>query len=508
MDAMKKSRLIGLAISTILPATGALGAPHFVHHDAQSGHEEESHYSDKGEHPTKAQRLGVTLTSRVLLDKAGNADFEITTGKLDSSDTAPGNIDKLEVTALKPGVTKGDDKEAFEKEYNHLRAGGYARYTYKGLGHGQTVKVEAKVSGFGNGHERVEMDLADVVKFRPDFTVQKLDYPTSARPNTVVQINGVVAERMGDLGGHADCVLLVDGVQADIAKGIWVDAASVVTCHFSHRFSSVGTHKVTVRTQSVLPGDYDTSNNELTGEILIKSPANLFYSSSAYDWQSTSSFSYDFYATATSSTPDSHSASNSSSQTQGRSFSGHVPVAVQFPLKTFSYSDSSDGAALTSVSFTDLVADSTLASVDPAYTSESVIQRNDDPTGRWLLIHRYENTNTGAGATTIDLMWMAGVVTYHSESSCSGANGYTCTASDFNYNPPASGTFVKLGSTYAADVVLDDGTAYSAHPSLALTPINQSSSAPMSCYVFNASKSCWSYSSVVLGKMGYAALTE
>lgn len=525
MDALKKSRLIALAITTILPATGArAGGPHFVHHDEQADHEEENHYSDKGEHPSKAERLGVVVQSRVLIDKAGKSDFELTTGKLDSTATPPGNIDKLEVVALRPGTpTKGeerDDKAMFEKEYHHLRAGGYAHYTYANLVRGQTLMVEAKLSGFGNrkshsnesDHQRVEVELADVVKYRPDLAVEKLDYPTTAKPNVVVPFAAVVSERMHDVGGHADCVLLVDGVQVDAAKAIWVDAGSSVSCSFGHRFTTVGAHTVTVRAQNGLPGDYDTSNNELSGQIVIKNPANLFYFASALDSTSTSEFISDYYYSSASTVPDVHSRSSYSASIQSRHFYGHIPLALSLPLKKVGYADSSDGAALTALSFTDVPADRTGRSWDPAFTTESVIERYDAASGAWLTIRRYENANTGAGTTTMDVSWYGGVVTYVSEYYCKAATGYPCAGGDYTPNPQPPSAFgspaVKLGANYAADVVLDDGTAYAAHPKMALVPMNQSSPASSYCFVMAPGKICQQFSASLIAKSGNDALVE
>jgi hypothetical protein len=526
MEALKKSRLIVLAISTIFPATSALaGAPQFVHHDEQASHEEESHYSDKGEHPSKAERLGVVLLSRILLNKAGVSDLEVTTGKLDSTATPPGNIDKLEVVALAPAVakTKGedkdkDDKEAFEKKYNHLKAGGYAHYAYTNLVHGQTVKVEAEVSGFGHGRERVEMDLTDVVKYRPDLAVEKLDYPTTARPNTVVPFAAVVSERMRDVGAHTDCVLLVDGKQVDAAKGIWIDAATTVSCSFGYRFTAAGLHTVTVRAQNTLPGDYDGSNNEMSGQILIKSPAALFYSANALESTWTLDRTQDYYYSAASLVPDEHVHENYASSMQNRFFHGDLPMALTLPLKKVSFADSSDGVALSSLSFTDVAADSTGPSGNAAYTTESLIQRYDAATAGWLLIHRYENANTGAGSTTIDVTWYAGLVTYHSDSFCSVATGYKCWPGAYTRNTttptpdPRGGPLVKLGSGYAADVVLDDGTAYSAHPNMTLVPLRQSYNSPASCFALNyggatPGKMCMQSTSLLVAKSGNDVLS-
>jgi len=92
------------------------------------------------------------LTGKVTaIGKDGKSDFELTTGKLGAGAVPPGNIDELEIVALRPGLaatTKGDrdDQEVFEKEYNHLRAGGYAHYQYTGLSRGLAQRFDDLVA--------------------------------------------------------------------------------------------------------------------------------------------------------------------------------------------------------------------------------------------------------------------------------------------------------------------------------------------------------------------------
>jgi hypothetical protein len=63
------------------------------------------------------------------------------------------------------------------------------------------------------------------------------------------------------MGAHADCVLYVDGVEADRARGIWVDAGDAVSCSLTHVFESVGPKQLRMEIANVSPGDFDPSNN-------------------------------------------------------------------------------------------------------------------------------------------------------------------------------------------------------------------------------------------------------
>jgi hypothetical protein len=469
-------------IGSTASAFGA--APGFQRHDQGHQHEEQEHYRDRGAHPQEVRGPGVALQSRTLLDKAGTTDFELTTGQLDSAAVPPGNLNEIKLRAVRP-----EGQAKFEREFEHLRNGGYAHYALTGLAHGELVNVKTEVGVEGyrgeEGHQDVELKLQDVVKYRPDIVVQKLDYPTVARPGTAVQFSATIAERMGDVGAHADCALLVDGKQVDAANGIWVDASSVVTCRWSYTFSTSGLHTVAARVQNTVPGDYDSSNNELGGQIQIQNPASIFYSSSAFESSRVTDSTVDYYASALATVPDKHQHDSSVQFSQGRYFSGQIPSALNLPLKTVGYSDSSGSTALMSVGYSNLPADSTSPSTDPAYTTMSLIERYDDTTKGWLWVRIYKNAATGAGLTTVDWSWDAGEATYHSDGFCkSTAGGYTCVNGDYTLNfnnTAATGARVALAANYAANVAVDDGTTYSAKPSMDLVSTSYSSGQPLTC---------------------------
>jgi hypothetical protein len=126
---------------------------------------------------------------------------------------------------------------------------------------------------------------------------------------------------------------------------------------------------------------------------------------------------------------------------------------------------------MSSLVLTNVAADFTAASTDPAFTTESCVQRFDSTSGNWLSLCRYLNETTGTGSTTVSVGWDAGAATYHSDGYChSIVGGYQCRSGDFTRNTASgSGTLVTFGANYAADVVVDDGTAYQAHPAMTLS---------------------------------------
>ena len=91
-----------------------------------------------------------------------------------------------------------------------------------------------------------------------------------------MNISAVISEGNGDVGARADCVLYVDGAEADRAEGIWVDAGGVVTCAFAHTFTAAGTHTLRVEAANVDPGDFDMANNSAAGTLQVMSAVNDF----------------------------------------------------------------------------------------------------------------------------------------------------------------------------------------------------------------------------------------
>jgi hypothetical protein len=501
-----------LVSALLIPAGGAFADRPVFHHHDENNDNDSDHYSDSGEHPSKAERLGIVVQSRALLDKSGTTDFELTTGKLDSTATAPGNVDKLDIELVQPEGTPESQQREFEKEYHHLRGGGYVHYAYTGLLRNDVLAVDAAVSGFGRGRERTEIELRDTIKYRPDLVLQKLDFPATAAPSTLVHFTATVGERLGDLGAHTDCALFVEGKQVDQAKGIWIDAKGVVSCRFVYQFASAGTYTVTAKAQNVVPGDYDDSNNSMSGKIVVTSPTTLSYTAAVFESTSTSTTTTDYYYTASSTVPEQHVLDSYSTWMQGRSFSGQIAAPVSLPLKTLSYADSSDGSALTSLSYSNLSA-APSPSYNPTYPTLNLMCNWDAASGGMVILARYANDTTGAGLTTIDVSFTAGQVTYTGDSYCKSLAGvFQCYGGDWVSNPKTTayapwGVKVKLGATYTANVVVDDGTAYTAQPKISLVPRTITSNPPASCYPQNfgaptVGKSCYQFTSTMVSRDG------
>jgi hypothetical protein len=249
-------------------------------------------------------------------------------------------------------------------------------------------------------------------------------------------------------------------VEVDSAPDAWVSASGSTTCLFSVTLSVQGGHKLTVRAQNVRPGDYDDSNNALSAHIDVLNPVIPVYTAKVQETTSVTVNTTDSYLSAASTSPDTHKANTITKVDQSRFFTGTIPNAVSLsqPLK-FSYSDMSGGKSLSSVEYPGITLDS----------SGNFLDDDSANSGRLLCIHR--STDNG-GSTAITLMWNGTETTTWSVKTCSSiATG--CVGSDFTIGP-AKPMNVPLANDYSANVVLDDGTPYSAQPTMALTPFGSS----------------------------------
>jgi hypothetical protein len=113
--------------------------------------------------------------------------------------------------------------------------------------------------------------VTESIHLRPDLRAS-LQAPAAALVGTPVNIIATVTEANGDLGARANCVLMVNNVQADRADGIWVDAGDAVSCAFTHIFSAPGTAQLRVLVLDVVPGDYDDANNVAEGTTEVTGP--------------------------------------------------------------------------------------------------------------------------------------------------------------------------------------------------------------------------------------------
>ena len=236
-------------------------------------------YKDAGKKAATGREGSASLMVRALLSKAGEVELDVTTGTEDdlNAKRGPGNLDKVQVKEFDPAGNLIN-----VSNYNKLKNGGFAQYGLKHMVRGGGVQVQANVSGIDPNRSDI-VTVTDLVKLRPDLAARNLSAPGKARVQTAVNISATVLEINGDVGARANCVLSVDGTEVDRASGIWVDANSAVSCAFTHTFTSTGTKALAVAVTDVMPGDYDTGNNRVSGSIEITNTNDFYNYGYAYD---------------------------------------------------------------------------------------------------------------------------------------------------------------------------------------------------------------------------------
>jgi len=334
---------VGCADDSALPSEGRLAPAKASHAVSTSSNahvglpprtKNSVKYKDAGKKPATGRDGNATVQARALIDKTGTTTLDVTTGQLDMPG-APGAFDKVQVKGLNPNDLT---QALWTDNYNSLRKAGLAAYTYtyRSLGYGAPVQVQANVSGIDSRADVVT--LVERVKRRPDLAVMEIQAPAQALPNVSVTLGATVRELNGDVGAKADCVLYVNGVEADRAKGIWADAASGVSCAFAHQFSQPGTYQLTATVEGVTPGDWDTSNNQAVGSITIRPLGDFFYNAYVedvtdyhYTYYYDDSYSFLPQGGSTSSWTN-HQEYTQDGKWQQAQFTGYINTEIPFPI--------------------------------------------------------------------------------------------------------------------------------------------------------------------------------
>ena len=219
-------------------------------------------YRDAGARPSTGRSGSSTLTVHALQGRDGTTDLQVDAGTVNAGQAAPA-IARMQV---KQFTTTG----ALIRTLNHNDppGGSSASYTYPGLARGAKLQVQANVR---EPRRTAVVTVDGIIRLRPDLRAA-LHAPEEVVAGAPVNLLATVTEGNGDLGARADCVLYVDGAEADRARGIWVDAGDAVTCAFTHTFAAAGTPQLRVEVTDVQPGDFDPANNAATGTLRVVQP--------------------------------------------------------------------------------------------------------------------------------------------------------------------------------------------------------------------------------------------
>jgi hypothetical protein len=225
-------------------------------------------YKDSGIQASKGRSGSAAIEARVLLNQNGSADVDVTTGSFDSSAAAPGTIAKVQL-AVPAGATRN---------FNGLDAGGTFTTNIGGVVRGNSVGVQANVRGIDARTDVVT--VAATAGKRPDLAVSGVTPETTVR-GLDTNVRATIQELNGDHGARANCVLYVEGSEADRADGIWVDAGGTVQCAFVTKFASAGIANISVALEQVNPGDWNNENNSMALAVTVTNPPETFRGSIA-----------------------------------------------------------------------------------------------------------------------------------------------------------------------------------------------------------------------------------
>ena len=425
--------------------------------------------------PVARGRSGnATLTTRALQRKTGETDVELASGELDTNGARSGNISRAQIA-----TTDARGRRQTVKEYPNLEGnGGYLAFTYTGLPRGQALEVVAHIVDVDGARTDV-VSAATTVKLRPDLFVQRISAPSKTVPGTPVVISATIAELNQDAGARASCVLSVDGIEADRADGIWVDAGGLVSCAFTHTFETPGTKFVSVRTVNMVPLDYDDANNLATTSIVVRQIEPFDY--------------YELRVGSEETRRGSHiqdwSTRNDGSIVYGRDYELNSLVtqweqAVDYYAEVRHWFDLS----ATQVSVTE----STNGTVVRSFYLDEI---TSEPNG---CVWRYAGTDPAVRLyicqhtllTELFYVRLAGEVTYFSIGYDlqwhRAADGTTTTDSSYSWNgsdTTRTGAPMRWGSTYSVDVVLTEPDAiYQGPLTVSLRTDTTSNSTPWACY--------------------------
>lgn len=308
-------------------------------------------YSDQGARPATGRSGSATLAVQALQGKDGGTELRVTAGTVATGASAA--LEKVQVKQINT-----DGALVRTVNHNHLNSAS-AVFAYEGLARGSTLQVQGNVD---TGARTGVVTVVETVHLRPDLR-PSLSAPEAALVGVPVNVVATVTEANGDVGARANCVLMVNDVQADRADGIWVDAGDAVSCAFTHIFSAPGTARLRVLVLDVVPADYDDTNNAAEATMQVSGaepePSDFSYYADAQDVVTSGRM----LSVGTTQYPDENMVMSDSS-IQDRTdtftatmFNGWMSRSVSLPLTRVEMRQESGGVELHSATYTDVSGD-------------------------------------------------------------------------------------------------------------------------------------------------------
>jgi hypothetical protein len=497
-DSMKRLSVVSvitLGAVSLFTASAALA-------DAPATHSNADPYRVNKPAAATGRAGNATLAARALMNKDGTTDVDITTGKLDSTAVAPGNISKVQIKTF-----NGDAEVQWTKNYSSLTSGGTLHYNFPELHRGQSIQTQANIEKIDKRTGVVT--LTNTVKLRPDLAVKGIDAPSKVQVGSSVVVSAMISEANGDVGARGDCKLFVDGNQVDQALGIWIDGADSVTCAFNYQFTTVGTHSLKVTVDNVVPSDWDSANNSASGtiEVFDNTSAPLWGSASLWAGKGTYAGTTSIYYLRADGTfpsdPDYLSKYNDTIDQQSYWLWAGSNTGFVFPLTSAKVAIKSDDVAVGSTTFSNTWG----YSYDDGGSYSYGCTWGDDAVAASFGV--CSNSWNGYGWTDMWTSRWGGVVTYHSEG-YDRRQGYWWGGYNYqwNYDGAYSAPSFAVGDKFEISYELVDsaGTRFAPSPVINTSPWSDVRQQPEYCnnYYWNWNERyCYSYDINRTGKQGW-----
>lgn len=454
-------------------------------------------YRDAGHKPATGRSGSASLSVQALIDNAGITHISVVSGTANAPGTGAGTLGHVQ---LKVFVTDSAD-DALVRNFRQVGGG---RWSYQVMGPSRetALQVQAGITGIDGSRTDV-VTVRDTVVRAPDLRVTAFG-PERVRAGSPVNIAAWIDERNGDAGARADCVLYVDGIAADRAEGIWVDAWSGVYCMFTQTFATPGARQVEVRLENVSPVDYDPANNAASRTLTVVDDATFSYEARAYDRRGTSSY-YDRrrWTEPSGETAEELRSDSNAYANQNAYMYGWRPVGLALPVQ----------ARLQQSSGASVYHAATLAGLGAAHTGGGQFCERTWFTGTYFYL--CTRGNATSGYTSFQYERVSDAVAYHSlnySARWDPAGTPTYVYSD-NFDYQSGTPAAPFGSDFTFLVELTDagGNTYPTNPTFPLGLQGWDFSTPLQCNVvddwyYDFLEYCWAQASRVTDRSGFAYL--
>ena len=297
-------------------------------------------YRDRGAKPSTGRSGSAALSSFAVIGRDGITRLEVHSASASAPGTPAGTLAKVQVKRF------GLDHSLLATA-NHKVGQSSAVFVLTGLVRGSRVQVQANIRDIDRARTDV-VTVIDTVRLRPDLAVSNLVLPTELVAGVPTNITAVVRELNGDFGVTTDCVLRVNGIEADRARRIWVDAGDAVGCALTHTFATGGHHAVEVRVEGSVPSDDDASNDAASGSthVTVEVDDAFAWQASVSDYVATRQWMHRELTqnTVTGESYDWTLTGRDSVRVHTAAFSGMLPQALSFPIGRLELAQRSGGS--------------------------------------------------------------------------------------------------------------------------------------------------------------------